>query len=574
MQKLLLLIFIASITMGLVTKSHAAKKQVLVKISYSRYYNNEKQEGRDIYLHAGNNSCKVWNEKPQVKKAIPGLGEEVSYLDFTKKQLYNTLFYTDGSKYYTSSCIDSLKRPDFIDEEREILGYACKKAEIVINSNKIELWYTEEVKASGSPYPGIALTPGLVLSIVRNGNYEIKATAIDLEKVKEIQLLPIDFGKNVPNGSLGNIKREKMVICHEIFNNEQICWGKPKLKVDKFIEDSVYYFAGGTLILKKTTLPKVPEHYSIFAELTQFSNGDAYDRTGSVFVIPTDKHQSFLDGLRDSVGVLPGFVGKDGKNYEGMVRTPEYSPAVELIRFFTSFGVKAYNERVKIPGMEWQDSSVFKQEISDLRSHLEGEVYVGAFIGNYDKGGHKVSLNLKYYPGDYEWKTEVKTKQLSIPLFNTCNIMEMGGQTYGTLFGTDTLCVEFTLPDSVENLRLKYISTGHGGWGGGDEFNPKPNTIIINDTIQFTYTPWRTDCGTFRNHNPASGNFWNGMSSSDYSRSGWCPGTLTTPEFFYLPSLPAGKHTVKVAIPMGVPQGSSFSHWSVSGVIQGEVPEK
>ena len=71
--------------------------------------------------------------------------------------------------------------------------------------------------------------------------------------------------------------------------------------------------------------------------------------------------------------------------------------------------------------------------------------------------------------------------------------------------------------------------------------------------------------------NPVSGNFWNGISSSDYSRSGWCPGTATNPVYIDLHDLAPGRHTVTVAIPQGENEGGSFSHWMVSGVLLGNV---
>ena len=145
----------------------------------------------------------------------------------------------------------------------------------------------------------------------------------------------------------------------------------------------------------------------------------------------------------------------------------------------------------------------------------------------------------------------------------------MAGQNYGKLFATDSLSTEFTLYDSdtAHSVRLRYIATGHGGWGGGDEFNPKTHTILIDGRPAFTYTPWRSDCGRYREWNPVSGNFWNGLSSSDYSRSGWCPGTATQPVYFDLSNLLPGRHTLTIAIPQGAPQAGSFSHWCVSGVL-------
>ena len=144
----------------------------------------------------------------------------------------------------------------------------------------------------------------------------------------------------------------------------------------------------------------------------------------------------------------------------------------------------------------------------------------------------------------------------------------MAGQNYGKLFGTDSLTVTFTIAVNATRAKLRYISTGHGGWNGGDEFVPKTNTIIIDGKPAFSYTPWRQDCGCYRNLNPVSGNFWNGLSSSDYSRSGWCPGTATQPVYFDLTPWADGKpHTLTIAIPQGQPVEGMFSHWSVSGVL-------
>ena len=72
----------------------------------------------------------------------------------------------------------------------------------------------------------------------------------------------------------------------------------------------------------------------------------------------------------------------------------------------------------------------------------------------------------------------------------------------------------------------------------------KEFTVKVIDFI-----PWRDDCGTYRNNSPCSGNFSNGLASSDLSRSNWCPGTVTNPEYIYLGDLEAGDHTITVDIP-------------------------
>ena len=93
--------------------------------------------------------------------------------------------------------------------------------------------------------------------------------------------------------------------------------------------------------------------------------------------------------------------------------------------------------------------------------------------------------------------------------------------------------------------------------------------ILIDGEKMFVHTPWRCDCATFREMNPVSGNFWNGQSSSDLSRSGWCPGTATQPVYFDLSFLKPGKHTITIAIPQGDDEGNSFNHWMVSGMLIG-----
>jgi hypothetical protein len=56
------------------------------------------------------------------------------------------------------------------------------------------------------------------------------------------------------------------------------------------------------------------------------------------------------------------------------------------------------------------------------------------------------------------------------------------------------------------------------------------------------------------------------LSSSDYSRSGCaldlCPNLLLFP----WRRLQPGRHSFSVTVPMGKPEGSSFSHWNISGV--------
>ena len=499
----------------------------------------------------------------EVKNPIPGYAESVTFVDFSVDSVYTVIQYPDS--IYNSAY--HLESEGFSNEGMEIvLGYQCTKYKTIINSNTIEIWMTEKFGFDATPMPGLGKLKGVMVRCVRNGSYLTDLTEIKKDKAIAKTLLPAEMGKRITGRQMSQLRKERLVMRFPVFDDEQINFAEYQPFEKEMPYDSTVHFANGTLIVKRIQLPKIPDHYQLFAEIRQRSNGDAYDRTASVFVIPTDKAKSLMDGLQEGVDALPFIVGKDGKRYQGIKAEDNYLPPVELVRFFTSFGVGHYNDRVKIDGLEWADENLYKMEITELSDHLSGDVLIGAYIGNYDGGGHKITLNILAYPNDYEW-TANSEKHHSIPLFNTCNVMEIAGQNYGRLFLTDTLEVNFEVPENATDLRLRYISTGHGGWDNGDEFNPKENVIYIDGEKMFTYTPWRCDCATFREQNPVSGNFWNGTSSSDYSRSGWCPGTATNPVYFDLKDLKPGKHILRIAIPQGADEGESFSHWMVSGAL-------
>lgn len=539
-------------------------------LTYESFYIGGTDTSRTIVQQVGDR-LKIQSGDKSAAHPIPGTAENTTYIDYARDTIFIHSIYSELERYFCSYKISS---NDYkLEGSEKVNGYNCKKYSIVLFSNKIELWVTEDLKFRASTGSSFADLPGVLVKSCRNGSAITQLKNVKKDKTLK-DLFPQDFGICKTYSELNQLWKDKLVITKEIFKDEQICFNPSIEKPNAIISDSVLHFANGTLILKKINMESLPAHYQIFAEVTEYSNGDAYDRTGSIFIIPSLSRISMLQALIDSVGVLPYFTDKNGGHYQGMVKTDSYLPPIELVRFFTPFGVRHYNEYRSLPNQEWEEAVYYKTDITDFRPCLAGDVYIGAFIGNYDKGGHKLSLTLKAYPESDEWTFDDTYQDFATPLFNTCNVMEMAGQNYGRLFGTDSLAVSFEVPESCKSLKLRYVTTGHGGWDNGDEFVPKANTILIDGEPRFVYTPWRCDCGTYRTSNPASGNFWNGMSSSDYSRSGWCPGTATQPVFFDLSDLKPGKHTITIAIPQGEPEGNSFSAWSVSGALIGTINNK
>ena len=95
-------------------------------------------------------------------------------------------------------------------------------------------------------------------------------------------------------------------------------------------------------------------------------------------------------------------------------------------------------------------------DITELRPQLSGkEILIGAFIGNYDKGGHQISLELSIHPD----QQKIVNNNFVLPVFNTTNVMEMAGQDYPTMFNSDKgVEVEFTLTKDLKDLKmLSYV---------------------------------------------------------------------------------------------------------------------
>src|SRR5690606_38979180 len=423
---------------------------------------------------------------------------EQSIVDLPSKVIYRKSTFQNRKSIYSADS-SAFDRNIFTEsnDRKVILGRNTKKATTSINSNAIEIFYTEELPIKASPNE-IGIAKGVVLEYRRNGNSGFIAA-----KIEQIKNFPAGFEIPKQDHVLDILTYRDEVwkskfIQVPIFSQEKICFDPDNLK-----SDSILRFAAGTVILKKIKIPELLEESQAFIELIEKSNGDAYDRTGSVFMIATDQPVTFFDGMKNGMSTLPKYDIGDGKDYLGMLRTDNFSPVFELMRFFTPFGVSHFNDRLTLKGKTWQDSVTYRQDISEFLSVMSGkEVYIGTYIGNYDKGGHIVSLELTIHPGNSNYAK--KTEALS--LFNTRNVMEMGGQTYPTLFGSDKgLEFEFELKEDVKNAKLRYITTGHGGWWNGDEFVPKVNSIYLNDQLKFQFTPWRVDCGSYRLYNPVSG---------------------------------------------------------------------
>ena len=353
--------------------------------------------------------------------------------------------------------------------------------------------------------------------------------------------------------------------------------------------DNIIYIANGRIALTKVKLPNFKRTTTLNAKITLVSNGDRWDKTGSCFVIPKESAINMMSIAQDK-GKYPT---PDSTLYEkltGIVQGKDYMPTIEIMRFMTPFGVgyfsdpdnelSAKRKPVYIDG--WAPNVVWEEDITDLLPLFESEVYVGVFIDTWTKEGYVVDVELTY--NESKLKCDKKTASHVEPLINTVYYI---GQKHPDIFARKDVQVPFTIPAGAKNVRLKYITSGHGGHSGGDEFRPQENILSIDGEVAYSFTPWRTDCASFRRFNPSTG-VWlrkrtvayigrdareekeveEPLASSDLSRSNWCTGSDVPPVEVSIKDIKAGKHTLTISIPDSKEmEGDKLNHWLVSAYL-------
>lgn len=349
----------------------------------------------------------------------------------------------------------------------------------------------------------------------------------------------------------------------------------------------VMMFQGGRLIFKKVEAPVFKKGTDVKVKITLKSAGDRWDKSGSLFVVTDPEKIDLLDIAREEKDYPKASVVFN--TYPGVRKTEKYTPALEILRFMTPFGVGYYSDEEKNPRIEynrpvyvpkWAEAAVWEQDISDLAEEVTGDFYIGLWLDTWTDEGFVVDVSLEY-------SGRPAKKRKVIPLVNTVYYV---GQKIPDLFAFTDLNVEFELPKNAKNATLHYITTGHGGHSGGDEFIKIRNQVTFDGETVIDTIPWRDDCASFRRFNPSSG-VWTRkdtayayidgkkeivpvrerLASSDLSRSNWCPGSKVKPMTADLGALEKGKHKLSIHIPATPADGDKLNHWLVSAYITYEV---
>ena len=307
-------------------------------------------------------------------------------------------------------------------------------------------------------------------------------------------------------------------------------------------KNGVIRLVNGRLILKKLEIPKYERNVNVKLKVRLVSNGDPYDRSGSIFILHDSKD-----------GVTPIQIAKNAKypkmegeleKYPGIIKLEDYEPCVEAMRFMTPFGVGCFSNQPTPAGIDaWERDVKWECDISHLYSLLEDDAYLGCWIDTWVKGGFLIDVKLEITESKENKPIE---KYKVLPLINTIPYI---GQNYPDVFAYYNEGIKVKAGIKAKEAKLYYTTTGHGGYDGGDEFTKRENVISLNNKEIHKFTPWIESCKSYRKWNPTSGDVGGGLSSSDLNRSNWCPGSIVSPIVIPLEETNIEDGTFSFAIP-------------------------
>lgn len=421
-------------------------------------------------------------------------------------------------------------------------------------------------------------------------NYIIRGVPIKTESMKNLKLFVVVVVLLLPIVVQGRSYKAIGNLSVQVFDKANVCFQPDRY--GQFSEEAdMVRLMNGRIVLKKINIPEYKRNITMSAEIILQSNGDRWDKTGSCFVIPKDAATNLINICKGEKQ-YPAVDAAQLEKLVGVLPAGDYVPNIELMRFMTPFGVgyfsKPENEiskhRKPVYIDQWADSVVWRQDITDLYPALAGEVYVGIYIDTWTDLGYLASLKLEIKESSI--KEDGRRDQHLLPIINT---VPYAMQEYPDIFARKDILTEIDVPKGAKDVRLKYITTGHGGHSGGDEFTKQLNEVKVDGRTVLSFIPWRTDCASFRRFNPGTG-VWlekriasyiseetgeytekeieEPVGSSDFSRSNWCPGTDVWPEEVSLGTLAPGKHTIVFSIPNAQPAvGNKQNHWLISSYL-------
>lgn len=175
---------------------------------------------------------------------------------------------------------------------------------------------------------------------------------------------------------------------------------------------------------------------------------------------------------------------------------------VEIIRYVTPYG-KACNHSL---------------DVTDFASLLQGHTELRMYIETWGTGGWQIDLDFVYEAGPPDH------------LYSTVQPVWLGNYPFGDPANLQPVePVTITMPAGTEEASIRLVSTGHG-WGANNtgnaaEFYEATHHLLVNGETTYEQHLWTTCNPNPDGCQPQAGTW-------QYSRAGWCPGSIAQP-FIY-----------------------------------------
>lgn len=354
----------------------------------------------------------------------------------------------------------------------------------------------------------------------------------------------------------------------------------PQLNGDSLMDlDGWKRMDQGRLVVKSFAMPRYSWSPEIRLNVTLRSKGDPWDKSGAILLFPSNNRLNLLDL---EWGRLPE---EEETSNPGIIShstaAGNYEAPLELMRFITPFGVGHFSKMERLDEYRpvyiplWEDSVHWEADVSHLWPLMQDSISIGVYIDTWSADGQELDMVLSFEP-----KPAWNHAQAAVKAASLVNTTKFGSKqkTYDR-FSSEPLAIPWNFNQDAQDVKLHYLVTGHGGHSSGDEFTPCEHVLSWDDSIVHRFTPWRDDCASFRRFNPSSGvwterTFWKGdsiderIASSDYSRSGWCPGSQVEPVVVSLGNMAAGPHEFIINIPTAQPYtDEEMNFWNVSAYL-------
>lgn len=311
--------------------------------------------------------------------------------------------------------------------------------------------------------------------------------------------------------------------------------------IEIFRQADIYFSSDDTTIYKKVDIYSSDNGRVINADIELPVFEQEVRIIASLKILPIPKDELVVFDKWDRAGNIR-------LSKEGMAD-------IEIIKFITAYG----------------GTSEYEVDVSHLAPVLQGSCSFKGFIDTWVSPAWKIDFSLGFQPVADSSGEEIYIDYIINPDWLEGVLFE---QSYTTANAGDTgIDVEVVVPQGINRIVLYYFVSGHCTDGSGaDEFMPKDNVIYVDNRVVHRFQPWRDDCRNFRDQNPYTRRWSDGYWSSDYSRSGWCPGDKVDPfQIDLTDHLTAGRHNLRFVIENVRPENDKqdYGYWRISGYLAG-----